>query len=255
MALTHQLFDTLVALHITTGAPGLISFWAPIVTKKGANLHRFWGKFFTISMIATGCFALGMSTLSILFPMTTHPHLVDHPEFSDPELIAGIFGHMMFFLAILTINLAWYGWSCVKNRGDHQKNRAWHILTLQVLLTAAAINCVAHGVRLGQPMMIGITTIGFATVATNMWFIAKVKPRPVDWLLEHIKALIGTGISVYTAFFAFGAVRMMPELALTPALWSVPLVTGLGLILYHQRSVTRQFRRPRMATPKPAAAE
>jgi hypothetical protein len=33
----------------------------------------------------------------------------------------------------------------------------------------------------------------------------------------------------------------MPELALTPALWSVPLLTGLVLIIYHQRAVTLRF--------------
>jgi hypothetical protein len=51
---------------------------------------------------------------------------------------------------------------------------------------------------------------------------------------------VGAGISVYTAFFAFGAVRLMPELALTPTLWAIPLVIGLSLIVYHQGVVTRQ---------------
>jgi hypothetical protein len=64
----------------------------------------------------------------------------------------------------------------------------------------------------------------------------------VDRIKEHIKSLVGAGISVYTAFFAFGAVRLLPEMALTPALWSVPLITGLTLIIYHQRAVTLRFR-------------
>ena len=34
----------------------------------------------------------------------------------------------------------------------------------------------------------------------------------------------------------------MPEIALTPALWSAPLIIGIGLILYHQRAATRRFR-------------
>ena len=52
----------------------------------------------------------------------------------------------------------------------------------------------------------------------------------------------GAGISVYTAFFAFGAVRFIPELALQPGLWAVPLIVGLTLIIYHQRVVTRPLR-------------
>jgi hypothetical protein len=55
--------------------------------------------------------------------------------------------------------------------------------------------------------------------------------------------LVGAGISVYTAFFAFGAVRLLPEIALTPGLWAIPLVTGLILIIYHQRAVMAPVRR------------
>ena len=85
----------------------------------------------------------------------------------------------------------------------------------------------------------GISMVGFATVATNLWFLYKPQPLPTDRIKEHIKCLVGAGISVYTAFFAFGAVRLIPELALQPGLWAVPLVVGLTLIIYHQRAVTR----------------
>ena len=55
--------------------------------------------------------------------------------------------------------------------------------------------------------------------------------------LGQPQGLVGAGISVYTAFLAFGAVRLMPELALNPALWAVPLVTGVPIILYHWRKI------------------
>jgi hypothetical protein len=165
------------------------------------------------------------------------------PSFGDPALIAGIFGWMMLYLATLTINLAWQGWLCIRNRRNHAANRAWHNLLLQVLLTAAG-GCLrlAGDWRLGSAPDAGISMVGFATVATNLWYIYKPRPRPVDRIKEHIKSLVGAGISVYTAFFAFGAVRLVPEMALTPALWSVPLITGLTLIIYHQRAVTMRFR-------------
>ncbi|MEO0613486.1 MAG: hypothetical protein AAFY83_09245, partial [Pseudomonadota bacterium] len=68
-----------------------------------------------------------------------------------------------------------------------------------------------------------------------------------------IKALVGTGISVYTAFFAFGAVRYVPQLALNPVLWAVPLVTGLALILYHQYKVRQMM--PIAPTRAPSATK
>jgi hypothetical protein len=94
-----------------------------------------------------------------------------------------------------------------------------------------------------MPLMMGISFVGFATVITNLRFMLRQRPGPQEWLLEHVKALVGAGISVYTAFFAFGAVRLVPQLALTPVLWGIPLVVGLTLIVYHQRRLLRSFAR------------
>lgn len=240
----HHAFEWMIALHIASGAPGLVAFWLPIMAKKGAGLHKVAGRVFTFAMMFTGTVAISMSVTTLFAPMETHPQLLLHPEFSDPALVRGIFGWMMLYLAILTINLAWFGWRCIRNRADHARNRGPVNMALQVILLAASANCAVQGVLIGQAMMVGISMVGFATVATNLWFILKRKPGPVEWLTEHIKGIVGTGISVYTAFFAFGAVRFVPELALTPALWSVPLVTGLGLIIWHQRAV-RQRLKPR----------
>jgi hypothetical protein len=245
---THTLFEIFVALHITTGTVGLISFWVPVVGRKGGVNHMRFGKLFTMMMLTTGSFAIGIALTTLSDPLGTHPHLVDHPQFGDAALIAGIFGWMMLYLATLTVNLAWQGWLCIRNRRDHLANRAWHNLALQVLLLIASINCAWRGWQLQQLLMVAISFVGFATVATNLWFLYKPNPRPLDRIKEHIKALVGAGISVYTAFFAFGAVRLLPEIALTPALWSVPLIVGLSLILYHQRAVTLQFRARRAQT-------
>lgn len=240
---THTTFEMLVAMHIVTGAIGLISFWVPVAGKKGGVNHRRFGKLFTAMMLTTGAVAIGIACTTLSDPAGTHPHLLEHPDFGDTALIAGIFGWMMLYLATLTVNLAWHGWLCIRNRNDHAANRVWHNLLLQVLLTIAAVNCAYQGWQLQQLLMVGISMIGFATVATNLWYLYKPNPRPLDRVKEHIKSLVGAGISVYTAFFAFGAVRYVPEIALTPALWSVPLITGLVLIIYHQRVVTLQFRR------------
>ncbi|MEE4279198.1 MAG: hypothetical protein V2I82_12085 [Halieaceae bacterium] len=242
MMSTHTVFEIFVALHIVTGAVGLVSFWIPVAGRKGGPGHARYGKLFALMMLTTGSFAVGIALTTLSDPIATHPHLVGHPDFAQPGLIGGIFGHMMLYLAVLTINLAWHGWLCIRDRRGPVANRAWHNLLLQVLLLAVALNCAWQGWQLQQVLMIAISGVGFATVATNLWYIYKPKPRSVDRIKEHIKSLVGAGISVYTAFFAFGAVRLLPEIALTPALWSVPLITGLTLIIYHQRAVMLRFR-------------
>jgi hypothetical protein len=232
-------FHGFVLAHIVTGAVGLFAFWVPLIARKGGDSHRVWGRVFGWSMLSTGAIACCIAGLTIFDPVGTHPHL----DF-EPVLIQGIFGWMMLYLAILTVNLAWYGLMCVKQRRDHAGNRSRINLALQAVLAVAAANCAWRGIRLEQILMVGISFVGFATVATNLWFIYKPRHGPLDWLKEHLKGLVGAGISVYTAFFAFGAVRLMPELALHPGLWSVPLVTGLTIILYQWRKIGRQRPTP-----------
>ncbi len=234
--MTVTLFHTLVACHIVSGAIGLVAFWVPISSQKGGSRHVRFGRIFTYCMLITGMVAIGISSTSLIAPAQTHPKI------ADVELIRGIFGWMMLYLALLTINLAWFGWLSGVNKRDHARNWEWRNLLLQMLVAVAAVNCLVQGILINQILMIGISFVGFATVATNMRFLLKSKPGPKDWLLEHIKALVGAGISVYTAFLAFGAVRLMPEAALSPVLWAIPLVTGVSLIVYHQRKVMNRGR-------------
>lgn len=239
-----HVFHALVALHIITGSIGALAFWVPVIGRKGGVNHKRWGKVFTVCMLATGSFAICMSLLTIYDPMGTHPHLVG--MFEAP-FIRGIFGWLMLHMGILTINLAWYGWLAVQNRREHARNLTPLNIALQFILIVAAVNSAIQGWIIGQFLMIGLTVVGLATAGTNLRFLYKSERGPKDWLDEHIKALVGAGISVYTAFFAFGSVRIMPEIALNPVLWSIPLITGLVLIIYHQRRVAVQFRARRGA--------
>ncbi len=234
----YRLFHTLVLAHITAGSVGLLAFWVPVLSKKGGVNHKKWGRVFTWSMLITGAIAFCMSSTTLLAPVETHPHLTGA---MDMTVITSIFGWMMQYLSILTINLAWYGWLCVLNKREHAANREWRNVALQYAVMIAAANCAFQGWLVPDPLikslMMGISVVGVATGVTNLWFIYKPNVGPQDWQYEHIKALVGAGISVYTAFFAFGAVRLMPELALNPFLWAVPLVTGLSIILYQWRKL------------------
>ena len=226
-------FESFVVLHILAGSLGLVSFWIPVLARKGSSLHKQWGRLFTWTMLTTGFAAIGISLSTLIDPLATHPHL------ADAAWTRGIFGWMMLGLAVLTLNLAWYGRSVLLHRDAHVRNLEWRNVTLQVLLLIASVNCAVQAWRIGQPIMLGMPAIGLATVASNLQFMLQRTPGRLGWLKEHIKALVGTGISVYTAFFAFGAVRTVPTLALHPALWSIPLIVGLALIIHHQRKVGR----------------
>ena len=90
-----HVFETLVIAHILSGLVGLIALWIPIATKKGGRLHRKAGAVFVKSMLVTGTVAIGIATSTLIAPVETHPHLLDHPLFvGGAETIRAIFGWM-----------------------------------------------------------------------------------------------------------------------------------------------------------------
>lgn len=236
--MAHLLFEVLIAAHIVTGATGAVAFWIPIMGRKGGATHARWGRVFALALFATGWLAMTMSLLTLVAPLETHPHLVGR---FDAAFIRGIFGWMMLAAGLLTVNLAWYGWLAIRNKGHHGANRTRLNLFLQFALIPASFACVWQSWALANPLIGGIAAVGLATAATNLWFLLSRDPGPAAWLKEHVKALVGAGISVYTAFMAFGSVRIVPELALNPFMWALPLAVGLALIIWHRFAIDRRF--------------
>ena len=258
-------FRALVVGHLVTGTVGLVLFWVAVATRKGGPTHQRWGMIFVRALLVTGCLALAMSTLTLLSVYGTHPDFATHPVWKDATLTRALFGWMMQYLAILTLSLTWHGWRVVVNKKDHARDRHWFAVALQLLVIVAAANVLARGLALGQPTMIGISVVGFASGATNLWYAFRERPKLFSYMYEHAKGLVGAAISAYTAFLAFGLVRAMPDHAFNPLLWAMPCTIGLGIILYHQvriarmrtRALAAQARKgnatPAAATPSAAA--
>ncbi|MFK8051446.1 MAG: hypothetical protein AB8F65_00620 [Woeseiaceae bacterium] len=238
------LFHYLVTAHIVTGTVGLLTLWIPILSRKGGRLHRYWGKIFAYALLATGCIAIGISVCTLISPLETHPSLGD--LFDNTRVIRAVFGWMMLYLAVMTINLSWYGLACIKNRNSHARNRHPVILLGQLLTFVTAANCFWQGVAVAQPLLPGIAIVGLAAAILNTRFILTRKPLPQEWLVQHSRGLVGAGISVYTAFLAFGAVNLLPKAAFNPVLWATPTTIGVTYLLYHQWQVMK--RRAKLAS-------
>ncbi len=236
-------FKLFLFVHVTTGAVGLVLFWIPVLGKKGAAAHRTYGKAFSYLMMLTASMAFGMGICTILNPVATHPDLT-----RPASWIQGIFGWMMLYLAILTVSLVWHGLVTVRNKKQHLLNRRWPNVALNVLVMLAALYCAYRGWLIHEVLMMGIAVVGVASGLTNLYFIYTDAPAKIVYQLEHVKAVVGAGISVYTAFMAFGFVRFMPANALNPKMWSIPLVVGLAIIIYHQARIRLAQRRLAMTS-------
>jgi len=242
-----HIFEALVAAHIVTGSIGLVCVWVPIVGRKGGDTHRLWGRVFAKSMLATGSIAIGVSLCTLAAPLETHPF------WTDAAQVRGVFGYMMLYLATMTIMLARYGLLCIKHKRNHLAHRTPANFFWQAATFVVAVNCTIQGVLLSNPLMVGISVVGIAAAILNTRFMLTEQPPFNEWIVQHTRGLVGAGISVYTAFLAFGAVNLLPAYAFNPFLWATPTVLGVSLLLYHQYRVMVQRRRFTAARQVPRA--
>lgn len=221
------LFEALVVAHVVTGAIGLTAFWGPIVTRKGAAKHRQWGKFACFGFLGAGALAIAMALLSLYGPDHRHP------EVTDRSLYEGLFGWMMLYLGVLTIGFVDYGLAVVRHSRKRQALRA---LRYQAMIAAVVISgawCGIYGFTVGHPLMMLVAFIGIVAMLIQQRYIWRAGDPPKGTHVgEHFRALIGMGISAYTAFLSVGLIRYVPEHVFNPAVWAGPSMIGVSLILY-----------------------
>lgn len=221
------LFEALVVAHVITGAVGLTAFWGPIATRKGAANHRKWGRAACYGFLGAGALAIAMALLSLYGPEHRHPEVIDR------VLYEGLFGWMMLYLGVLTIGFVDYGLAVVK----HSRNRlALRSLRYQAMIAAVIASgawCGYFGWRVGHSLMMLVAFIGIVAMLIQQRYIWRADdPARGTHIGEHFRALIGMGISAYTAFLSVGLIRMVPEHVFNPAIWAGPSVIGVSLILW-----------------------
>ena len=221
------LFEALVVVHVATGALGLTAFWGPILTRKGASNHRKWGKAACYGFLGAGALAIAMALLSLYGPEYRHP------EVTDRALFEGLFGWMMLYLGVLTIGFVDYGLSVVRHSRDRMALRRWRYQAVIAAVVVSGAWCGIYGFKVGHPLMVLVAFIGIAAMMIQQLYIwRRVDPPRQTYVGEHFRALIGMGISAYTAFMSVGLIRLVPEQVFNPAIWAGPSVIGVSLILY-----------------------
>ena len=247
------LFNLFLAVHVGAGLVALISFWGAVATRKGAQSHRRWGRVFSLAIYTAAVQALGMGALSLRWPLAMHPGL------TDETLYRGMFGTMMVYLGLLAISMTRYGLVMVKNRHDHLANRHWSMLALQAGTLLGASACLGHGLvlfgshgPLMEPvLMMMVALIGFGTSLTYFRYIFSRNPIAGAYIPEHLKAMVACGIAAYTAFLSVGLVDMFPDHAFNPAIWSVPTIFGMWIIIHHLKIWTPKKAPPPESQPAP----
>jgi hypothetical protein len=230
------LFEVIVVAHIITGTIGLVSFWVPLATRKGAANHRKWGRIACYAFLGAGGLAIAMALLSLYGPEQRIPSITDR------DLFAGLFGWMMLYLGCLTIGFVDYGLAVVKHARNRMALRRLRYQGVIAIVVVSALWCGWFGWKVGHPLMMIVAAIGLVAMLMQQVFIWRRVATRGTHVGEHFRALLGMGISAYTAFLSVGLVRSIPDQVFNPLIWAGPSVIGVGLIIYFtlkQKSVSR----------------
>lgn len=231
-----HLFEVIVVLHVLAGTVGLISFWVPIAARKGGPRHRKWGRIACRAFMGAGALAIAMALLSLYGAEQRLPMIKDRVLFN------GLFGWMMLYLGMLTIGFAHYGQAVVRHRADRVALRRWPHQLVFAMVVVLAINCGAYGLTSGQPLMALVALVGLVAVATQMVYIWRPHVPSGSHVPEHFRALLGMGISAYTAFLSVGMIRLVPDHVFNPLVWAVPSIVGVGLIIRYTLTEQRKAK-------------
>ncbi|MEM7780027.1 MAG: hypothetical protein AAF697_06525 [Pseudomonadota bacterium] len=242
------LFGTLIVLHVIAGTVGLIAFWVPISARKGAQAHRRWGRICCYGFMGAGALAVAMALLSLALPEGRHPTITDR------DVFAGLFGWMMLYLGILTIGFADYGLAVVKHARERSALRKLRYQIVIVAVLASAVQCGLYGQSIANELMMAVALLGLVAMAIQQVYIWRGEPpSPKSYVGEHFRALIGMGISAYTAFMSVGLIRWVPEEVFNPLVWAGPSVIGVSLIIWFSHKMKPKVRRSDKANAKAQA--
>ncbi|MEO1731222.1 MAG: hypothetical protein AAFR64_10830 [Pseudomonadota bacterium] len=236
-----DLFLAFVVLHVIAGTIGLVAFWIPIVTKKGAKTHRGGGKWALSGFIGAGALAIAMAIYSLIDTSR-------HPEIEDRLLYEGLFGWMMLYLGILTIGFADYGLAVVRHRTQRSSLRSARYQLVMAAVVASGAYCGFFGYRVGDPLMVLVAVVGIVSMIMQQVFVWREylpglsAPPAKAYVGEHFRALIGMGISAYTAFLSVGLIRLVPEEVFNPMIWAGPSVIGVSLIIWFTHKAKQEAK-------------
>lgn len=246
-----DLFFAFVVLHVIAGTIGLVAFWIPIATKKGAVKHRKGGKWALGGFIGAGFLAVVMAIYSLIDTSR-------HPEIEDRLLYEGLFGWMMLYLGILSIGFADYGLAVIRHRTERTALRRARYQLVMLAVVVSGVWCGVFGIRVGDPLMVLVAVVGIVSMVMQQVFVFRElipglgAPPAKAYVGEHFRALIGMGISAYTAFLSVGLIRLVPEEVFNPMIWAGPSVIGVSLIIYFTHQAKQRVKARK--APKASAA-
>jgi hypothetical protein len=238
------LHTTLLYLHIVLGAIALVLYWVPIAARKGGTLHIQAGKVFYSLMLTVAGSGIVLCIIGLSDPVgiyTAGKQMT--AEQVQRMLVWRVpLSQFLLLLSLLTWVTVRHAIGVLQAKGERGLLRRWHYQGPVFLMFPLAGFVAFKGFSIGMPLLIIFATVSLITATTISVYVFKKTVSPRAWIIEHFSAMIGSGIAVYTAFFAAGGRRMLADLL--PGNWQLvswlaaPVIGTAALLLltgYYKR--------------------
>lgn len=245
-----SLYQYTLWLHASAGILGLALFWIPVILKKGSRNHKRIGRWYLQLMMTTALTGLAIALMMLFVPLAVSPPLANSTPEQIVELAASTQQRSAFFflLAFLLISTTQRATLALVARADRQLLRRSIHLLAPVLLLVSSVYLVWLGVTDSSVLYLVFAGLGLFIGSGQLWYAYKPTLERGEWLLEHIRNTIASGIAAHTAFFVFGAASVMGELFSGPLVllpWVLPGVVGGTAISLLTQSYKRRLGSPR----------
>lgn len=220
--------STLFILHILFGTAALILFWVPLFTEKGRLDHVKFGRYYKNTMYTVAASGALMALMVIAIPLVIKASMLS--ENTDMEKAAQslrVFWSFLFYLSILSFTGTRHAIAVLNVKANRQQLRTINYLFPIILLTAGGPFIFYLGYAHSQTLHMIFGVLGLFVGASMLKYCLQKEIKSRQWVVEHISAMMGSGIGAYTAFVAFGGRAILSDLGQWQLLfWIAPGVIG-----------------------------
>jgi hypothetical protein len=182
---------TAAAIHIGIGSISLLAYWAALLARKGAPVHKSAGRISLATLVI-----VGLSVAPILFI---------RPGPFDPGWVI-----QMVYLTACTVTVSMIGYSAIRYKASPDRFRSPAFRMLGPVLLVLGIVVLVAGVAKRDPVVIVLSWVGLVYGPAMIGFSRYKGPlHPRWWVIWHLNAVAGlfnavNGNFMFVAWRSFG---------------------------------------------------
>ncbi len=212
---------SLLYIHIALGSIVLLLYWLPVFARKGSRLHINAGKAFYYLMLLVAGSGMLLSSLTLYDPVAIYDTAQTMTAAQQQRMLVWRvpLSQFLLLLSLLTWVTVRHAIGVLRARDNRALLRRVTYTGPVLLLIPAAIFVALQGIKTGMPLLIIFAVVSLVTAISICVYVYKAAVKPRAWIIEHFSAMVGSGIAVYTAFFAAGGRQLLAPLL--PGQWQL----------------------------------